>query len=176
MAVAMAENKMLNAALRTMQVIFAIIVLGTDGYAIHAYRGYSTWRTTFTGDTVYVHYGVPDAWGFLLFCAAWTILVVIFQLIAGNAFADHALISYIPVAVEVVAVLSWFAGWIAVAVNIGNKACPEGYKSCEALKAATVFGAVEWLLFMVTAILAIKLILNSKRRPKSSTTRPTADI
>lgn len=105
-----------------------------------------------------------------MFCAVWTILVVIFQLIAGNAFADRALIGYIHGAVEVVALLSWFAGWIAVAANIGITACSEGYISCGALKAATVFGAVEWLLFIVTATLAISLVLGSKRRPRTSTT------
>jgi hypothetical protein len=32
MAVAMAEDKMLNLVLRTLQLICAIIVMGTDGY------------------------------------------------------------------------------------------------------------------------------------------------
>ncbi|KAF1847213.1 uncharacterized protein K460DRAFT_55530 [Cucurbitaria berberidis CBS 394.84] len=168
MAVTMAENKMLNYALRALQLIFAIIVMGTGGYAIHVYRGYSSIIHTPDGD-FYGYAGVPNAWGFLIFCAAWTVLVVIL-LIAGNAFADRALIGYIRIAVEVVAVLSWFAGWIAVAVNIGTEACSEGYSSCGALKAAAVFGAVEWLLFMVTATLAFSLFLNSKRQLRTSTT------
>lgn len=133
------------------------------------YRGYSSYIHTPAGD-FYTYAGVPNAWGFLLFCAVWTILVVIFQLVTGNAFADRAWIGRIRVAVEVVALLSWFAGWIAVAANIGTEACSEGYVSCGALKAATVFGALEWLLFMVTATLAISLVLNSKRRQMSSTT------
>lgn len=32
MAVTIAENKMLHPALRALQLIFAIIVIGTDGY------------------------------------------------------------------------------------------------------------------------------------------------
>ena len=61
--------------------------------------------------------------------------------------------AYLLVGVELVAVLSWFAGWIAVAVSIGtgDGACREGWGSCGALKAATVCGAVEWVLFMGTA-------------------------
>jgi hypothetical protein len=133
------------------------------------FRGYGSYIHTPTGD-FYVYAGVPNAWGFLMFCAAWTILVIVFQLVAGNAFADHVLLGYIRVAVEVVALLSWFAGWIAVAANIGTEACSEGYTSCGALKAAIVFGAFEWLLFMVTATQAISPVLNSKRRPGTSTT------
>lgn len=123
----------------------------------------------------YVYAGVPNAWGFLMFCAVWTILLFIFQLIAGNAFADRALIGYIYVAVEIVALLSWFAGWNAVAVYIGSNACSEGYISRRALKATTVFGAVEWLLFIVTATLAASLVLESRRRAGTSTTCPTVD-
>ena len=96
----------------------------------------------FRGHTVYEHfkfgnfydyYGVPDAWGFLLFCAAWTFLGVIFLLITGISFANHALI-------------------------------------------ATVFGALEWLLFVITTILTIKLVFNSTRRAKTSTTSPAIPI
>ncbi|KAK9235996.1 hypothetical protein V1525DRAFT_408207 [Lipomyces kononenkoae] len=106
-----------------------------------------------------------------MFCVAWTCLGVIFLLIAGISFADHALIGYIRVAVEAVALLSWLAGFIAVAVNIGSNACPAEENGCGSLKAATVFGALEWLLFVITTILTIKLVFNSTRRPKTSTPR-----
>ncbi len=133
------------------------------------YSGYSSFVDTpwggFNG-----YFGVPNAWGFLMFCAAWSSLVVIFQLVARNALKDRPLVGYIRVAVEVVALISWFAGWIAVAVNIGTRSCARGHVACGALKAATVFGAVEWLLFMVTAFLAISLFLNGKRRVGTSTT------
>jgi hypothetical protein len=105
----------------------------------------------------------------LLFCAAWTILVVIFALLAGSVIPDRAFVGYIRVAVELVAVLSWFAGWIAVAVNIGTGACEEGYVACGALKAATVFGAMEWLLFMGTAYLTTSFVLSGRRSRQSTT-------
>ena len=139
----------------------------------------------FRGHTVYVqfefgnfydYYGVPDAWGFLMFCAAWTVLIVIFHLIARISFVDHPLIGYIRVAVEAVAVLSWFAGFIAVAVQISTDTCSAGKNSCGSLKAATVFGAFEWLLFMVTAALTVMLVFNSSRKPRTSTTRPGAAV
>nr|QCC62993.1 MARVEL domain containing protein [Phoma sp.] len=165
----MAENRTLNLALRALQVICALIVMGTDGYAINVYRGYSSEVDTHWGGFTAWN-GVPNAWGFLLFCAAWTIIVFIFQLVAGNATAHRPfLVGCISVGAELVAVISWFAGWIAVAVNIGTRSCATGYVACDALKAATVFGAVEWLLFMVTAFLAVSLFLNSKRQKSTST-------
>ena len=133
------------------------------------YRGYSSEVDTHWG--VFTAWnGVPNAWGFLLFCAAWTIFVAIFQLVAGNAITHRPLIRCISAGAELVAVISWFAGWIAVAVNIGIGSCATGYVACDALKAATVFGAVEWLLFMVTTFLAVSLFLNSKRQVRTSKT------
>jgi hypothetical protein len=133
------------------------------------YRGYSSYVDTSFGG-FYSYFGVPNAWGFLMFCAGWTILVVIFQLLAGNVFPDRVLFGYIRVAAEMVALLSWFAGWIAVAVNIGTGSCSRGHIACVALKAVTVFGAFEWLLFMGTATMTISLFFNIKRQLRTSTT------
>ncbi|KAF2023621.1 hypothetical protein EK21DRAFT_80456 [Setomelanomma holmii] len=169
MAVTMAENRMLNLVLRALQVICALIVMGTDGYAIDVYRGYTSEVDTHGGGFTAWN-GVPNAWGFLLFCAVWTILVVIFQIVAGNAITYRPLVGCIGVGAELVAVISWFAGWIAVAVNIGTRSCATGYVACDTLKAATVFGAFEWLLFMVTAFLDVSLFLNSKRQLRTSNT------
>lgn len=110
-----------------------------------------------------------------MFCAGWTVLVVIFNLIAGISFANRAFIDYIRVAVEAVAVLSWLAGFIAVAVQISTDTCSAGKSSCGLIKAATVFGAFEWLLFMVTAALAVMLVFNRSRKPRTST-RPGAAV
>lgn len=175
MATFSTENRPLNLALRALQIVFAIIVIGTVGYAINVYRGHGSIAHTPTGD-FYVTVGVPNSWGFLLFCAAWTILVVIFQLISRSTFGERLVLDYIRVGVEVVAVLSWFAGWIAVAANIGTSACPAGYTSCSALKAGTVFGALEWLLFMFTTAMTISLFNNRKRLPANHTTSQTAHV
>ncbi|KEF56278.1 uncharacterized protein A1O9_07859 [Exophiala aquamarina CBS 119918] len=142
--------------------------MGTDGYAIHVFRGHTVHEHFEFGD-FYNYYGVPDAWGFLMFCAGSTFLAVIFLLIAGISCADHALIGYIRVAVEAVALLSWLAGFIAVAVNIGTNACPAEEDNCGSIKAATFFGALEWLLFVITTTLTTKFVFNSTRRPRTST-------
>ncbi|KAF2023433.1 hypothetical protein EK21DRAFT_105306 [Setomelanomma holmii] len=144
MAGSMAANYMLNVALRALQLICAIVVMGTDGYTLHVFRGHSTIEhSDFRGFTT-----VPNAWAFLMFCAGWTVLVVIFQTVAGDFFAGRASIGYIRVVAEVLALLSWFASWIAL--HLESSHLPREYKSCEALEVATFFEAVEWLLFTVT--------------------------
>ncbi|KAL1853789.1 hypothetical protein Plec18170_005181 [Paecilomyces lecythidis] len=175
MALSVAANRMVDFILRSLQFIFAVIVMGTDGYAIHVFRGHTVYEH-FEFGNFYDYYGVPDAWSFLIFCAAWTFLGVIFLLIAGISFPDHKLIGYVRVAVEAVAFLSWLAGFIAVAVNIGSNKCPVEENHCRSLKAATVFGALEWLLFVITTILTIKVVFNSTRRPKSSPTSSSFPI
>lgn len=107
-----------------------------------------------------------------MFCAGWTFLGVIFQLVARTRLAGHALTGYIGVAVEAVALLSWLAGFIAVAVNIGS-ACPAEENGCASIKAATVFGAVEWVLFVITTVLTTRLVFNNHRRSKTATTFST---
>lgn len=142
--------------------------------AIHVFRGHTVYEH-FEFGNFYDYHGVPAAWGFLMFCAAWTFLGVIFLLIAGISFADHALIGYIRVAVEAVALLSWLAGFVAVAVSVGGDAClAEGENRCGSLKAATVFGALEWLLFVITTTLTVKLVFDSTRRPRTSKSRTKA--
>ena len=127
------------------------------------FHGHTVYEQTQFGD-FYDYYGVPNAWGFLIFCAAWTFLSVVFLVIATTTFADHVVIGYVRVAVEIVALLSWFAGFVAVAVNVGSGACLAGKEHCGSITAAAVFGASEWLLFVVTTALTAKLVFGSSRR------------
>ncbi|KAF7934806.1 uncharacterized protein EAE98_002851 [Botrytis deweyae] len=168
-------NRMLDHVLRVLQLIFAIIVMGTDGYAIHVFRGHTVYEH-FDFGSFYDYYGIPDSWGFLMFCASWTFLTVIFHTIARIKFHDGALIGYIHVAVETVAVLSWLAGFIAVAVQISTDTCSTGRNSCRILIVATVFGALEFLLFMITAALTAIPIFKQFPKPNKSTTEPDAVI
>lgn len=98
---------------------------------------------------------------------------VFFFLIARVRYADSALLSYIRFAVEAVAFFSWLAGFIAVAVNIGSNDCPQEENRCGLLKAATVFGALEWLLFLITTITTFQLVFNRTNLSKISKTSLT---
>ncbi|CAK7221324.1 hypothetical protein SCUCBS95973_004455 [Sporothrix curviconia] len=152
-----------NVALRALQAIFAVIVLGTDAYSVHVFRGHVV-NEEFVFGNFTDYLGVPDAWSFLLFCSGWTILGVIFLVVAGIHYAGHRIIGYLSVAVETIALLSWLAGFVAVAVNIGTTDCPAEEHGCGAITAATVFGGLEWLLFVMTTLLTTKLVFNAPRR------------
>ncbi|CAK7238628.1 MAG: hypothetical protein STHCBS139747_000046 [Sporothrix thermara] len=108
--------------LRALQLVFALAIFGTEGYAIHSFQGHDANKSFSFGDFVN-HVGAPDAWGFLMFCAVWTILGVVFAILASVFVFAHRhsrLTGYACLGVEAVAVLSWLAGLIAVAVNIGS--------------------------------------------------------
>ncbi|KAL4815812.1 marvel domain-containing protein [Aspergillus spinulosporus] len=165
----MAETNPIDYIVRGLQLVFAIIVMGTDGYAIHVFRGYDDHvnNPVFGGDAT-LHVGVPAAWGFLMFCAAWTVLVVVFHFVEPG-FASRPIIDYVGIVAEAVGVLLWLAGFIAVAVNVATTdACSSGKNSCAELKGATVFGVFEWLLFMVTATPAVMSFFNNQKRVTSS--------
>ncbi|KAL1864064.1 hypothetical protein VTK73DRAFT_6193 [Phialemonium thermophilum] len=142
----------LSTALRALQLMFAIVIMGTDGNAIHVFRG-RTVDNHFWFGNFRDHEGVSDAWCFLKFCAEWTHVDAVFLVVARIRFAGRVVVGYLCAAVEAVALLSWLAGFVAVAVNVGSNACPAEEKGCGPIKAATVFGALEWLLFMATATL-----------------------
>ncbi|KAL4888478.1 hypothetical protein BDV59DRAFT_206062 [Aspergillus ambiguus] len=148
----MAENKPLDYVVRGLQLLFATIVMGTDGYAIHVFRDHDDHvnAPVFGGEAT-LHVGVPAAWGFLMFCAVWTVLVVLFHFVEAG-FASRQMVGYVGIVAE------------AVAVNVSTTdACSSGQNSCAMLKAATAFGAFEWLLFMATAIPAVMSFFNQKR-------------
>lgn len=139
---------------------------------MHVFRGHTVYEHFDIG-SFYDYYGIPDAWGFLMFCAAWTFLGVFFLVIARVRYADHALVSYFRLAIEAIAFLSWLAGFIAVAINIGSQACPAVENGCGLLKTATAFGALEWLLFVFTTTITLRLVFNGVWWPRKSTNSPT---
>ncbi|KAJ5654819.1 hypothetical protein N7490_001822 [Penicillium lividum] len=161
----MAESKPLDFLVPGVQLLCAIIVMGLDGYAIHVYRGHEddVDSPVFDGDAE-LYAGVPSAWSFLMFCAVWTFVVVIFHFFEPSR-ASRRLSGYIGIVFEGVAVLSWLAGFIAVAVNVGTSdSCTSGQNSCAEVKAAVAFGAVEWLLFMVTAAAAAVAFFHNRKQ------------
>ena len=121
--------------------------------AIHSYDPTTVYISNDPATPFYATLNVPQSWGFLLFCAILTLPVAILGLIASARFADHTVIGYVRLGVEAFTVLAWFAGWVAVAASAGSGTCPAGSDYCGALRAAAAFGALEWLLFVVTVTL-----------------------
>lgn len=80
---------------------------------------------------------------FLVFCAVWTILALIFLILVPWRFSETG--AHHPIvftAVEAVTMIFWFAGFIAAAVFLSDRVCFGSV--CGAAKAATVFGAFLW--------------------------------
>jgi len=136
--------------LRIAQAILAIIVLGLTGYVANWWSNY--W-----------HALSPSQINFLLFCAVWSVLVLLYLIIVpwrfSNTVAHH---KFAILAAEAVTMLFWFAGFIALAVFLSDRVC-FGHV-CSAAKAAAVFGAFEWLLFAATTAMAILHVFRTRGR------------
>ena len=80
---------------------------------------------------------------FLLFCSLWTLLAVIYLVLAPSRFPAAAH-KFAILGVEALTMIFWFAGWVAVAALWGDLACGSRGGVCGAGTAAIVFGAFIW--------------------------------
>lgn len=79
----------------------------------------------------------------MLFTSVWTILTLVYLIIAPWKMPNHpAAHKFVILAAEALAMLFWFAGFIALAVFLTDRLCFG--RVCDAAKAATAFGAFEW--------------------------------
>ena len=85
----------------------------------------------------------PASENFLLFCSVWTILALVYLVIAPLHFPTAAH-KFGILAAEFLTMLFWFAGFIAVAVLLTDIGCSRYWGVCRASEAATVFAAFEW--------------------------------
>jgi len=97
-------------------------------------------------------YASPSEVNFLIFCSVWTLLAVAYLVIAPTRFPNTAH-KFAILGVEAVTMIFWFAGWVALAVLLGEIGT-RGYSAAQAAAAGTAFGAIEFLLFAATTIMA----------------------
>lgn len=85
----------------------------------------------------------PSQINFLIFDAVWTMLVLLYLIIVPWRF-DYSIANHIfaILTAELLTMIFWFAGFIALAVFLADRVC-FGHV-CSAAKAAAVFGAFEW--------------------------------
>lgn len=118
--------------------VFSIIELGLIAYIISVYDG------TYGGSWGYYYSGSwsPDRTNFMLFNAIWSLLVLAYvgltPLYMTSLFHKLA-----ALALEVITMIFWFAGSIALAVMIGAPRC-NGNTFCGAYEAAIAFGFFLW--------------------------------
>lgn len=85
----------------------------------------------------------PSQVNFLLFCGVWTAVVVVPYLTLAPRFFPAAAHKFGILAAEVLTMIFWFSGFIALAVFISNLLFCRG-NVCRAAQAATAFGAFSW--------------------------------
>ena len=91
----------------------------------------------------YWHAISPGQVNILIFDAVWTMLALAYLVIVPWRFSEtRAHHKFAILAAEAITMIFWFAGFLALAVFLGNRVC-FGHV-CSAAKAAAVFGAFEW--------------------------------
>ncbi|CAK7235405.1 hypothetical protein SBRCBS47491_009282 [Sporothrix bragantina] len=153
------SNTVVILGIRALQFIFAIVVIGAIGRSLNIFQGYYVVDHPASGSNKateeHVSVGFPDAWAYLLFTAIWTVLGVIFGVFTGIRFPIERSIYYARIVVEVVALVSWFVGFITSAVYVGSNQCPLQDGVCGSINLAVAVGTIEAILFLITAPLTI---------------------
>jgi len=134
--------------LRGVALLFSIIELGLTAYGVSIFDG------TVNDDGIIITYNFGSL-NFLLFCSLWSILLLIYLIIALRM--PHITHLFVTVALLAITMIFWFAGFVALAVFLGstiNGACSNGVGSCGVLDAATAFAAFLWVIFLIDTIFA----------------------
>ncbi|KAL2802881.1 marvel domain-containing protein [Aspergillus granulosus] len=150
--------------LRAVQAVFAIIVLGLAGHAVDVYNG-TRWR--------YWVDGLSEV-NFMVFNGVWTFFIVVPYFIVAPIFVPALAHRYALPAVDGVTMIFWFAGFIALAVYVGDLDDCSEHSVCQGLQAAAAFGAFNWVLFLATTVLNTLAAL--RRDPGPGTQPPTASV
>jgi len=166
----MAINK-ITLPLRIVQTVFAVIVLGLTAYGSYpttrllspyparsytAPASYLDWSSSPFGlQLVADHVTVAHWWSgywhdfspaeinFLLFSSVWSLLSIAYLTLVP-LFLSHSVVNHKfgVLGAEVLTMIFWFAGFIALAVFLGNRVC-FGHV-CNIAKASVVFAGLEW--------------------------------
>ncbi|KAK3386952.1 hypothetical protein B0H63DRAFT_143620 [Podospora didyma] len=137
--------------IRIFQVIYSFVILGLSAYVTDWYNS-----TTLTAS--------PSQINFLLFASLWSLLSVACIEVVPKFF-PRASNMYIALGVEVTNVLFWFAGWVGLAVFLGQLLFCRG-TVCHAAQADVVFSSLQCVQWGFTAfILGVDVFKLGFRKP-----------
>lgn len=131
---------------RLVQIIFAIIILGLTAYGEYFPTSHPAPGLTF-GPQLAV--STWDGWNlsstvdFNLFASVWTAFLATPYLTIAPLHAPNLAHPFVVLGVELVTMIFWFAGFIALGAILPPPAACH-FSVCSALQAATVFAAFEW--------------------------------
>ncbi|KAI9051707.1 hypothetical protein LZ554_004747 [Drepanopeziza brunnea f. sp. 'monogermtubi'] len=147
--------------IRAIQAVFSLIVLGVLAYAANHWGGSS-----------------PSSVNFLIFTSVWTLLALIYLILAPARFPAYAH-KYGILGAEFVTMIFWFAGFIALADHLSDVRCGSyagrHWGPCRAAIAGDVFAAFEWVLFAVTTTIAA-LHAWKTRNDRSTKSDPAMEV
>ncbi|KAL2268198.1 hypothetical protein VTJ83DRAFT_3044 [Remersonia thermophila] len=136
--------------------VFLIIELGLTAYVV------SPWRSA------------PSSPSFMLFNSVWSLLVIGYLFLVPLFFASlfHGLAALV---LEIITMIFWFAGSIALAAFIGDAVCG-GSSWCGSAKAATAFGFFLWALFTFFVAIDTMAWLRNRNTAPSKPAPPVASV
>ncbi|KAJ9484670.1 hypothetical protein VN97_g8693 [Penicillium thymicola] len=115
---------------RAVQALFGVIVIGLTGYVVSTF--YNEWPYSNTVN-------------FLLFLGCWTTFVAVPYLTISPIWLPRLAHHNIIPAVEVITMIFWFAGFIAMGAMLPSRWRHGSHGSAySSLQAATIFGSFEW--------------------------------
>jgi hypothetical protein len=136
--------------MRALQALFSIIVLSVLSYgshplphpppspppsltplpASHSWTSQLNWT--------------PSRISFLIFASAWTLLALLYLVLVPR-FSKAEIHRHGLLVIESLTTIFWFAGFIALAVFLGDgRSCDGSWGPCRAAEAGDVFAAFEW--------------------------------
>lgn len=131
---------------RAVQALFAVIVIGLTGYGLFRTKSFENSQKKTNKSpvvsTFYNGWSYSDTVNFLLFLGCWTAFVAVPYLAISPIWFPRLAHHYVIPAVEVITMIFWFAGFIAMGAMLPRPRCHGS--ACSSLQAATVFGAFEW--------------------------------
>jgi hypothetical protein len=110
----------------------------------------------------------------MLFTSIWTLLILVYLVLAPLRFPTAAH-KFGILAAEAITNIFWFAAWVAMASLLGS-IYTHGWDAYRVAVAATVFAAIEWLLFMATTIMASMHVWRTRGAGHSGKHDPNMEV
>ncbi|KAL6796032.1 hypothetical protein GGI42DRAFT_356656 [Trichoderma sp. SZMC 28013] len=110
------------------------------------------------------HLSTPPSIGFILFSPIFSVFSILY-LVFTPRLAPKATHPMISLSIEAINCIFYFAGFIAVAVCLGDLAFCTG-SVCMAGRGTAMLAAVQFSLWMGSAIIAAKAMVRDERRTK----------
>lgn len=140
---------------RAVQALFGVIVIGLTGYGLFILKNIRNIRNINTNkspvvSTFYNEWSYSNTVNFLLFLGCWTTFVAVPYLVISPIWLPRLAHHHIIPAVEVITMIFWFAGFIAMGAMLPSPRWRYGShgSAYSSLQAATIFGSFEWWEFM----------------------------